>query len=83
MRARSEMENKEREERNRKEEIRLRKLEKRIDMESRENEDRWKEKEVRIKREREISKVTGEGRSNGGGTSRKEVNGNLEDRIRM
>jgi hypothetical protein len=88
VRARSEMEKKEREERNRKEEIRLRKLEKRIDTESRENEDRWKEKEARVKSlvermEREVGKVTGEVRSNGGGDSMKEVNGNLEDRIRV
>jgi hypothetical protein len=73
-RARSDRVNKEREERYRKEEIRLRNLEKRIEMESRENKERWKEKEGWIRSmvermEKEVSNVMGEGRSNGEGAS--------------
>jgi hypothetical protein len=87
MRARSDMENKQRGDRYRKEEIRLRNLEKRMEMDSKENEEMWKEKEGRIRSmverlEREVSRMTGEGRSDGEGGVRKEVNKNLKDRIR-
>jgi hypothetical protein len=82
------MENKEKEERYRKEESRLRNLEKRIEADKKENEERWKEKEGRIRGmverlEREVSNMHGEGRSNGEGGGRKDVNGNLEERIRV
>jgi hypothetical protein len=84
---RSDMENKEREDRYRKEEIRLRNLEKRMDRESKENEEMWKEKEGRIRSmverlEREVSRMSEQGRSDGGGGIRKDVNDKLDDRIR-
>jgi hypothetical protein len=87
MRTRSDMDNKQREDRYRKEEIRLRNLEKRMEMDSKENEEMWKEKEGRIRSmverlEREVSRMTGEGRSDGEGGIRKKVNENLDDRIR-